>query len=86
MLINLYAKEHTNTHFTALAPGLIQSKMQDYIYDFPENEHYPVVERLKQTRDSGDMPEPEEAAELNANAIEKALQYKSGSFLDSRNL
>lgn len=86
MLINLYAKEHTNTHFTALAPGLIKTKMQDYIYDFPENEHYPVVERLKHSRMAGEMPEPEEAAEINANAIEKAFNYRSGSFLDSRNL
>lgn len=86
MLISLYAKEHTNTHFTALAPGLIKTKMQDYIYDFPENEHYPVVARLKHSRNTGEMPEPEEAAEINALAIAKTLNYKSGSFLDSRNL
>lgn len=86
MLISLYSKEHTETHFSALAPGLIKSKMQDYIYDFPENEHYPVVERLKQSRESGEMPEPEEAAEINAKAINKALEYRSGSFVDSRTM
>lgn len=86
MLISLYAKEHNQTHFTALAPGLIKSRMQDYIYAMPEDEAYPVVTRLKQSRDSGAMPEPEEAGEINALAIKKALQHKSGSFLDSRNL
>lgn len=86
MLINLYAKEHAQTHFSALAPGLIKSKMQDYIYELPENENYPVVERLKEQRDSGQMPEPEAAAEINAKAIHKAKQHKSGSFLDSRNM
>ncbi len=86
MLINLYSKEYTGTHFTALAPGLIQSKMQDYLYDFPENEHYPVVQRLKKSRQAGEMPGPEEAAEINAKAIEKAREYKSGSFLDSRTM
>jgi benzil reductase ((S)-benzoin forming) len=86
MLISLYANEHLNTHFTALAPGIIQSKMQDYIYEFPENEHYPVVDRLKKLRDAGEMPEPEAAAKINAKAIEKARKYKSGSFLDSRNM
>lgn len=86
MLISLYAKEQVNTHFSALAPGLIKSKMQDYIYNFPENEHYPVVERLKKSRKTGEMPEPEEAAQINARAIEKALEFRSGSFLDSRNI
>lgn len=86
MLISLYAKEHTNTHFSALAPGLIKSKMQDYIYNFPENEIYPVVERLKKSRQAGEMPEPEEAARINALAIEKVKEYKSGSFLDSRTM
>ncbi len=86
MLINLYANEHTNTHFSALAPGVIKTKMQDYIYGLPENERYPVVERLKQLRDSGNMHDPHTAAEINAKAIEKAKAYKSGSFLDSRNM
>lgn len=86
MLISLYAKEHTETHFSALAPGLIKSKMQDYIYDLPDHDDYPVVKRLKQQRDSGQMPEPEIAAEINAAAIKQAREYKSGSFLDSRNM
>jgi benzil reductase ((S)-benzoin forming) len=86
MLISLYAQEHTSTHFCALAPGLIVSKMQNYIYDFPENEHYPVVERLKKARETGQMPEPEEAAKINAKAIIKAREYKSGSYLDVRNM
>ncbi len=86
MLIRLYAKEHTQTHFSALAPGLIISKMQDYIYALTENEHFPVVKRLKEQRNSGQMYEPEAAAEINAAAIKKAKEYKSGSFLDSRNM
>jgi benzil reductase ((S)-benzoin forming) len=86
MLINLYAREYTGAHFCALAPGLIKSNMQNYIYDFPENEHYPVVGRLKKARETGQMPEPEEAAEINAKAIIKAREYKSGSYLDVRNM
>ena len=86
MLISLYSKEYTGTHFSALAPGLIKSRMQDYIYDFPENEHYPVVKRLKKSRNDGEMPEPEEAGRINAKAIEKALEFQSGTFLDSRTI
>lgn len=86
MLINLYAKEREETHLSALAPGVIKTRMQDYIYALPEDGQYPVVERLKKLRESGEMPDPDTAAEINAKAIKKALQYKSGSFLDSRNM
>jgi benzil reductase ((S)-benzoin forming) len=86
MLILLYAQEHPATHFCALAPGLIKSKMQNYIYEFPENEHYPVVDRLKKEWEKGQMPEPMEAAETVARAIIKAREFKSGSYLDARNI
>jgi benzil reductase ((S)-benzoin forming) len=86
MLILLYAQEHPGTHFCSLAPGLIKSKMQSYIYEFPENEHYPVVDRLKQEWESGQMPEPMKAAETVAKAIIKAREFKSGSYLDARNI
>ena len=86
MLILLYAQEHPGTHFCSLAPGLIKSKMQNYIYEFPENEHYPVVDRLKQEWESGQMPEPMEAAGTVAKAIIKAREFKSGSYLDARNI
>jgi benzil reductase ((S)-benzoin forming) len=86
MLILLYAQEHPGTHFCSLAPGLIKSKMQSYIYEFPENEHYPVVDRLKQEWEKGQMPEPMEAAETVAKAIIKARDYKSGAYLDARNI
>jgi hypothetical protein len=60
--------------------------MQNYIYEFPENEHYPVVDRLKKEWEKGQMPEPMEAAETVAKAIIKAREYKSGAYLDARNI
>lgn len=86
MLISLYSKEHTNTHFCALAPGLIESKMQDYIYDLPKEREYPTVQKLKSMKESGKMPDPVEAGEINAKAIEKVKNYKTGLFLDVREL
>ncbi len=86
MLINLYASEHTNTHYCALAPGLIQSKMQDYVFTVTEDEKYPVIKKLKEARGTSEMPEPEDAAKRVSQAIKKALNYKSGSFLDVREM
>lgn len=86
MLISLYAKEHSDTHFCALAPGLIDTKMQDYIFELPQEKEFPAVKKLKKAKQSGEMPTVEEAAEINAKAIEKVVNYESGSFLDVRNM
>ena len=86
MLINLYSKEFTETHFCALAPGLIDSKMQDYIYDLPEEKEYPAVKKLKKAKKTGEMPSVEQAAEINAKAIARLKDYESGSFQDVRSM
>lgn len=86
MLINLYSKEYTDTHFCALAPGLIDTKMQDYIFDLPEEREYPAVKKLKKAKKSGEMPNVEEAAEINAKAIARLKNYESGSFQDVRSM
>ncbi len=86
MLINLYSKEFTNTHFCALAPGLIDSKMQDYIFNLPEDKNFPTVRKLKNAKANKQMPGIEEAAEIVSKAINKVKNYDSGSFLDVRDM
>ena len=86
MLIQLYAKEHSSTHFTALAPGLIDSNMQDYIYSLREQGKFPVIKKLKSAKGTEKMPGPEEAADIISEGIEKSRNYESGEFLDVRNL
>ena len=86
MLISLYSKEYTETHFCSLAPGLIDTKMQDYIFDLPEEKEFPAVKKLKEAKKSGNMPNVEEAAEINATAIANVTNYESGSFLDVRKM
>ena len=86
MLINLYANEQAQTLFCALAPGLINTGMQEYISDVPDELDYPTIKRLKDARSSGQMPSIEEAAAINAKAIERLQEYESGSFLDVRKI
>ncbi len=86
MLIDLYAKETSNTHFTALAPGIIDTNMQDYIYKHADENKYPVVQKLKSAKGTSMMPGPDQAAKVIAEAIIKTRQYESGAFLDVRNM
>jgi benzil reductase ((S)-benzoin forming) len=86
MMISLYAAEHTGTHFCSLAPGLIDTAMQDYIYNLPEDDTYPVVQMLKKAKGTEQMPQPEQAAQIISEVIKNATDYESGSFLDVRNM
>jgi len=86
MLIDLYSKELTETHLTALAPGLIDTNMQDYIYKNADQNKFPVVQKLKKAKGTPQMPQPGDAAKTIAEAIKKIKMHDSGEFLDVRNL
>lgn len=86
MMIKLYAAENPQIHFISLAPGLIDTGMQDYIYKIPDEEKYPTVKRLRKSRGTLDMPMPEEAAQKIANLFKQIKEHTSGSFLDIRKL
>jgi len=86
MLISLFAKEYTDTHFCALAPGLVDTGMQDYIYSLEDEGKFPIVQRLKQAKGTEKMPKPDEAARIFAKAVEFARNYESGTFLDVRKM
>lgn len=88
MLINLYSKEYRQCHFYALAPGLIETGMQDYINGLPKKyeETFPMVKKLKEARGTDAMPKPLDAAKIITSAISKVIGYESGGFLDIRDL
>ncbi len=86
MLLNLYAKEFTETHFCALAPGLVDTAMQDYITGLPEEINLPTVKRLKSAKALGEIPTVEAAAEIVSKAISKVRSFETGRFVDVRKL
>lgn len=86
MLIKLYAAEIKDTHFISLAPGLIDTPMQEYISTVPDADKFEVIERLRSARGSDDMPQSYEAAKKIYNAIPGLIQYPSGSYLDIRKI
>jgi benzil reductase ((S)-benzoin forming) len=86
MLIKLYAQECPHIHFSALAPGLVDTKMQDYICALEENGQFPVVDRLKSCRGTELMPTPEQLAPKLDAGFAKVFELASGEYMDIRNL
>jgi NAD(P)-dependent dehydrogenase (short-subunit alcohol dehydrogenase family) len=87
MMIQLYAHEMSDTHITALAPGLVDTSMQSYLTGLPEDERFPSLERLKAARGTDDMPRPLDLAPHLLEAMATLYKkYPSGAFADIRTM
>lgn len=86
MLLKLYAAERPETHFTALAPGLVDTAMQEYISDLPGDDRFATVDRLKKARGTERMPDPLTAGRMLLDAVPRLRNFESGSFVDIREI
>lgn len=82
MLLNVYAKELPDIHFTSLAPGVIRTPMVEHIMDEVDDNVYPSAKRLKE----GHIQTPQEAAKNLISVFPRLLEYESGSFVDVRKM
>ena len=87
-LMELYANEYPDTHFISLAPGLVDTAMQDYLCDEDEErlQEYPGLEKFRQARGTDVMPQPLQAAKKILAQTPSLLELSSGSFVDIRKL
>ncbi len=89
MLTKLYAAEYPGTHFIALAPGLVDTAMQDKLCD-PElfdGDEFPSLQKLRAARGSVAMPTPDVAAEMMIQLFPGLVaNWSSGEFVDVRNI
>ena len=86
-LVQLYAHEMPDTHLVALAPGLVDTGMQDYLCGQVDSQEYPSVQKLKDARGTKDMPHPRQAAEMILDLLEDLRSSQpSGAFVDVRKL
>lgn len=82
MLINLYSKEMTNTKLLAVAPGVIETPMTDFIRFEVDDKIFTSAKVLK----DGDIQKTEEAAKRLHTVIKKIDKFESGSFIDVRDI
>jgi benzil reductase ((S)-benzoin forming) len=86
MLIRLYSHEFPGTHLSALAPGLVDSEMMDYLCVEPDPEEFPTLERIRRARGTEKMPGPREAAERILEVLSEVLSNPSGDYADLRQM
>jgi NAD(P)-dependent dehydrogenase (short-subunit alcohol dehydrogenase family) len=86
MLVRLYAHEFPDTHLSALAPGLIDSAMMDYLCETPDPREFPALQRIRDARGTERMPGPREAAARVIEVLPALCGEPSGEFVDIRKL
>lgn len=87
MLARLYSHEFPDTHVSAVAPGLIDSPLMDYLCKVPDPQQFPALKRIREARGTEGMPKPREAAERVARVLPELKQrFPSGSFVDVREI
>lgn len=86
MLAKLYAHELPHTHIAALAPGIIDTAMMDYLCAEADADAFPALQRLRQARGTEKMPGPLEAAERLVSVLDRLKDWPSGSFVDIREI
>lgn len=85
MLARLYSHEFPDTHITAVAPGLVDTAMMDYLCAV-HAEQFPALSRIRKARGTGAMPAPRTAAEQLIEALAQLKATPSGSYVDIRSL
>lgn len=86
MMVKLYAAERPQTHFSSLAPGLVDTAMQEAMRALPADARFPTVDRLKKAAGTAEMPDPATAALRVMEAVPRLRALKSGEFQDIRAL
>ena len=86
MLIMLYAAEQPKVHFAALAPGLVDTAMQEYMRGLQDDGRFETLARLRQAHGTPAMKGPEEAARAVAAAIDCLPAWPNGSYVDIRKM
>nr|VFJ96719.1 MAG: NAD(P)-dependent dehydrogenase, short-chain alcohol dehydrogenase family [Candidatus Kentron sp. LFY] len=88
MLTKLYAREHPDTHFCALAPGIIDTPMAKHICrQLSDDERFPAVKGFCAKREGGELWTPGQAAQVVMDTIERLPKLiASGAFADVREL
>lgn len=86
LLIRVYANEVQGTHFTALAPGVIETNMTRTIFSSPTNERYDADRRIKDAFKEKRLLAPLDAAKNIIKNTHLFATKPSGSYIDIRKL
>lgn len=85
MLMELYSSENSQTQFLNIAPGLVNTHMQDILCDEIDKNEFPNMQRLFDARENGSMLSADQLATKFYEHLNRLQSLDSGDFIDLRN-
>jgi len=86
MLMDVYSKDIAGTQFISVAPGLVDTPMQDYLCNEVDENQYPVTKKFISARKDGSMKSPDKIAEKFIEHLPKFKNLENGSYIDFREI
>ena len=86
MMMEVYSKEVEDTHFISLAPGLVDTKMQDYLCNDVDTNKFPMMNKFIKAREDGTSRKPSVVAKDIVDLVPTLFQFDNGSFIDLRRI
>jgi benzil reductase ((S)-benzoin forming) len=86
MMMSVYSKDIPNTHFMSVAPGLVATKMQDYLCTKVSTTEFPEINKFIESKENGTTRKPNDVAQDIIRIIPDLLEMESGGYIDLRNL
>lgn len=86
IMFKVYAKEWEETHFATLAPGLVDTAMQDYLTTKVDPKDFPATQKMRDAKGTDVMPTPEALAPRLHKCFQALLERESGTFDDIRQM
>jgi NAD(P)-dependent dehydrogenase (short-subunit alcohol dehydrogenase family) len=87
LLMRVYADERPETHFTAVAPGIVDTAMTRWLRDeADDDERHRATGRVRAAFAEGRTRTPEEAAKRLLDLLPRFREEPSGAFVDVRDL
>jgi NAD(P)-dependent dehydrogenase (short-subunit alcohol dehydrogenase family) len=86
LLLRVYSHEHPGTHFSAVAPGLVDTPMTREVRDQKDDPRHPATARVRGAFEAGGGMTPEQAAGNLIAALDDIRRQPSGGYVDLRDL
>ena len=86
MMTELYSKEIKDTHFLSVAPGLVDTSMQEYLCNDVDVDEFPLTEKFIQSKKDGTTKSAVEVSKQIINLMQEFQKIESGKFIDLRNI
>lgn len=84
-IAKLYAYEFPASHLSAVAPGLIDTRMQQTLRQ-EDSARFPSLERLHEAYEKDNLPSPFETAQNLIKKLPLIKTFPSGEYIDLRDL